>query len=102
MTYSRAAWQQLREKKKREAPPVEIEAIPAQPVIPPDATCVTATCGAARVWLIRDGCRWLMFVGSRKAESRRRDFASPFLTHAMRTAEAWYGAPDDGWRAGEK
>lgn len=66
--------------------------------IPADAACVTADCGRTRVWLVRDGERWLMFAGSRKASGRRRDFASPFLAHAIRTAEQWYGAPSGAWR----
>lgn len=63
-----------------------------------DSNCV-ADCAGTKVWLVRDGERWLMFVGSRARGGRRRDFASPFLAHAMRTAEQWYGAPKDGWRA---
>ncbi len=67
--------------------------------IPPGATCVTGECCGTRVWLVKDGERWLMYVGSRKTGRRRRDFASPFLGHAIRTAEQWYGTPDAGWRA---
>jgi hypothetical protein len=37
-------------------------------------------------------------LAEEKAGSRRRDFASPFVEHAMRTAEAWYGPPASGWR----
>jgi hypothetical protein len=40
-----------------------------------------------------------MFAGSRGASGRRKDFASPYLEHAMRTAELWYGMPAEGWRA---
>ena len=69
------------------------------PATPVDASCVASNCGGTRVWLVRDGDRWLMFAGSRSASSRRRDFASPFLAHAIRTAEQWYGAPAGGWRA---
>jgi len=72
-----------------------------RPPIPPDAAGATATCGSTRVWLVRDRDRWLMFAGSRTAGGRRRDFASPFLEHAMRTAESWYGPPANGWRAEE-
>lgn len=77
--------------------PFEKDAEPAvaNPV-PEEAQCVTAVCGNTHVWLVRDGDRWLMFAGSRA--SRRRDFASPFLAHAQRTAEAWYGPPAGGWR----
>lgn len=59
----------------------------------------TALCRDAAVWLVRQGSRWVMFAGSRQPEFRRKDFASPSLDHAKRTAEAWYGAPKDGWRA---
>jgi hypothetical protein len=76
--------------------PIVIENRAAGPVIPVDAECVSADCGGTRVWLARDGDRWLMFAGSRK--SRRKDFASPFLEHAIRTAEQWYGAARDGWQ----
>ncbi len=72
------------------------------PAIPADARCVAATCGATHVWLIRDGERWLMYVGSKKAVNRRTDFASPHRDHAIRTAELWYGAPAAGWRAEAK
>jgi hypothetical protein len=83
--------------------PVAIEARPGSeaPGAPADASCVAGDCSGTRVWLVRDGDRWLMFAGSRSARGRRRDFASPFLAHAMRTAEQWYGAPADGWHASE-
>jgi hypothetical protein len=71
----------------------------AKPAIPADATCVAGECGGTRVWLVKDGERWLMFVGSRKANGRRRDFATPYVEHAIRTAEQWYGAAGGGWRA---
>jgi hypothetical protein len=66
------------------------------PALPEDARLVTAICGNTRVWLARDGDRWLMYAGSR--HSRRRDFASPYLAHAQRTAAAWYGPPAGGWQ----
>jgi hypothetical protein len=66
------------------------------PALPEDARLVTAVCGQTRVWLARDGDRWLMYAGSR--HSRRRDFASPYLAHAVRTAEAWYGPAASGWQ----
>jgi len=72
---------------------------PSQPKTPPlDASAYCADCGGTRVWLFKDGDRRLMFAGSRKASSRRRDFASPFLEHAIRTAESWYGQAAGGWR----
>lgn len=83
--------------KWRATMPVAREEMPAgAPAIPVDATCVAAECGCNRVWLVRDGERWLMFAGPRTAAGRRRDFASPFLAHAIRTAEQWYGAPVAG------
>ncbi len=81
------------------APLVREEKPEAKDAIPADATCVAGECGVAAVWLVRDGERWLMFVGSRKAGGRRRDFASPCLEHAILTAERWYGVPGSGWRA---
>jgi hypothetical protein len=71
----------------------------ARPNFPPGTDCVVGVCGGTRVWLVKDGDRWLMFAGSRKASGRRRDFASPFMGHAIRTAEQWYGPAADGWRA---
>jgi hypothetical protein len=80
--------------------PISVEPVAAEEVqVPADATCVAGTCGGIRVWLVRDGDRWLMFAGSRNASGRRRDFASPFLGHAIRTAEFWYGSPVNSWRA---
>jgi hypothetical protein len=81
--------------------PIAREAKPqdAKPAIPADATCMAGECGGTRVWLVKDGERWLMFVGSRKANGRRRDFATPYVEHAIRTAEEWYGAAGGGWRA---
>ena len=77
----------------REARPEDKSAIPA------DAECVVGECGGVKIWLVKDGQRWLMYAGARKAGGRRRDFASPFLAHAIRTAEQWYGLAADGWRA---
>jgi len=81
--------------------PVALEVRPANgaPTIPADAAEITGDCGGTRVWLVIDSGRWLMFAGSRGAGGRRRDFASPFLGHAIRTAEQWYGAPTGGWHA---
>ena len=78
--------------------PISVESVPSSnAAIPADADCVTGDC-SVRIWLVRDGDRWLMFAGSRGPSGRRRDFASPFLGHAIRTAEFWYGAPAHGWR----
>ena len=78
------------------APVLRAESTPG---LPEEARLVTAVCGKTRVRLARDGNRWLMFAGSRK--SRRNDFASPFLEHAIRTAEQWYGSPVSGWQVEE-
>ena len=63
-----------------------------EPSLPVDADCVTAICGGTKVWLVREGDRWLMYAGARRAAGKRRDFASPSQEHAIRTAEQWYGA----------
>lgn len=76
--------------------PLAVDASPKPS--PLDASAYSADCGGTRVWLAKDGDRWLMFAGSRKAGSRRRDFASPFIEHAMRTAEVWYGPAASGWQ----
>jgi hypothetical protein len=83
------------------APVVREEKWPDQsmPFLLANTTCVTGECGGRRVCLVKDGERWLMYVGSRKAGGRRRDFASPFPGHAIRTAEQWYGVAGSGWRA---
>jgi hypothetical protein len=78
----------------REDPPAD-----ARLAIPAETVCVAGACGERRICLIKDGERWLLFAGARKAGGRRKDFATPFLAHAIRTAEAWHGAPRDGWRA---
>lgn len=79
--------------------PVVSDPVEQEPAMQCGADCVSALCGGTRIWLARDGGRWLMFAGSRKANGRRKDFASPFLAHAKRTAEHWYGAPATGWHA---
>ena len=65
--------------------------------VPRGATCLAGECGGTKVWLVKDGDRLIIFAGSRKAHGRRRDFASPYVGHAIRTAEQWYGAAG-GWR----
>jgi hypothetical protein len=74
--------------------PIKVDPAPASPSLP-EATAYRATCGSTPVWLRKAGDRWLMFAGTQK--SRRKDFASPFLEHAIRTAEAWYGPAVGGW-----
>ena len=83
--------------KWRATAPITVEQ-PTTPRLPPDARCLTADCGGTKVWLVKNGDRWLMYAGSRSAAGRRRDFASPFLEHAIRTAEQWYGVPSGDWR----
>ena len=92
------AWEKWRATAPVEADAPEQE----QAAISASANCIGADCGGTRVWLAREGERWLMFVGGRRAGNRRKDFASPFMEHAIRTAEAWYGAPAGGWRREER
>jgi hypothetical protein len=80
------------------APVVREGKSPGQIVDATPATCVAGDCGGIRIWLVKAGERWLMYARSRKGSSRRKDFASPFLEHAIRTAEQWYGVPPGGWR----
>ncbi len=75
--------------------PVTIDPAPPSAALP-DAAAYRATCGSTPVWLRKDGDRWLMFVQTQRR--RRLDFASPFLGHAIRTAEAWYGPAAGGWQ----
>jgi hypothetical protein len=75
---------------------------PAKPEYPTDADCIVSECGSTRIRLARDGERWLMSTRPRKAWRRRKDFASPFLAHAVRTAAQWCGAPAAGWRLAER
>lgn len=79
--------------------PIKVDPAPASLSLP-EATAYRATCCSTPVWLRKDGDRWLMFAGTEK--SRRRDFASPFLEHAIRTAEAGYGPAADGWHPVER
>lgn len=78
---------------------ITVDPEPASPALP-EAAAYRAACGSTPVWLRKDGDRWLMFAGT--AKSRRRDFASPFLEHAIRTAETWYGPAADGWHPVER
>ena len=44
--------------------PISVESVAAEETpIPADATCVAGACGGTRVWLVRDGDRWLMLRG---------------------------------------
>ena len=82
--------------------PIQCDQEPAKPEYPTDADRMVNLSGSTRIRLVKDGERWLMFTGSRRAWRRRKDFASPFLEHAVRTAEQWYGAPAEGWRLEKK
>ena len=77
--------------------PVAIEEQPPQSVSA-SATGAMAQCGATTVWLVQDGSRYLMYAGAKDAAHRRRDFASPYIEHAMLTAELWYGPAAGSWR----
>jgi hypothetical protein len=63
---------------------------------------LTAACfrGNVRVEMRRSGAnRWYIWVGVGLGRLiRRTDSATPFLEHARRTAEHWYGEPIDGWK----
>ena len=82
--------------------PIQCDGEPDKPKYPADAKRMVSVCGNTRVRLVKDGERWLMFTRPRRKWRRRRDFASPFLDHAVRTAEQWYGAPAAGWRVEER
>jgi hypothetical protein len=66
-----------------------------------EAGCYRAVCGSTHIWLVRSGSRWLMSADSGDGRERVRSFASPWLSHSMRTAESWFGPPRDGWQADE-
>lgn len=78
--------------------PLAVDPEPASRALPNSAAYI-ATCGSTLVRLARERGRWLMFAGTR--QTRRKDVASPFMEHAIRTAEAWYGPAADGWHAAE-
>jgi hypothetical protein len=77
--------------------PIAVQTTEQNVCLPDGARCITAECGSTKVWLAKEGDRWLMYANSRRASDRRKDFASPFLEHAVRTAEQWYGAPVYDW-----
>ena len=82
--------------------PIQCDEEPAKPEYPTDAIRIVSACGSTQPRLVKDGERWLMFTRPGRAWRRRKDFASPFLEHAVRTAEQWYGAPAAGWRVEER
>jgi hypothetical protein len=82
--------------------PIQCDEEPAKPEYPTDADRMVCLCGSTRIRLVKDGERWLMLTRAGRSWHRRKDFASPFLEHAVRTAEQWYGAPAAGWRVEER
>lgn len=78
-------------------PPYTVE--PAAGSIPREATRAWAVCGSTTIELRSDGARWLMWVKVGTQYHRRKDYASPSVAHAQRTAEEWYGKARGGWRA---
>jgi hypothetical protein len=82
--------------------PILCDEEPAQPKYPTETDCIVSECGSTGIRLVKDGERWLMSTRAGKAWRRRKDFASPFLDHAVRTAEQWCGAPAAGWRVEER
>lgn len=85
---------------------VHIERDPAPVKRVPDgmASCLIAVCGRTEVWLVNEAGTWRMFAYTSDSSTRQRrpDFASPFLEHAIRTADLWYGPPADRWREEER
>ncbi|MEJ5370250.1 MAG: hypothetical protein WHT08_18215 [Bryobacteraceae bacterium] len=70
----------------------------APPTTPePEPSHLRAVCGRTPVEIRRDGTRWLLYAGA--PLERVRPFATPFLGHARREAEARYGAATSGWRS---
>jgi hypothetical protein len=75
--------------------------LPVQPEAKPVA-CVATLQQNVQVELRRDNpSRWSMWITESNLRARRKDFATPFLDHAKRTAEHWYGAPINGWHEPE-
>lgn len=56
--------------------------------------------GGVQVELRSEHGRWLMWFAQDGKTERRRDFSSPSVEHAKRTAEHWFGTPVKGWSAG--
>jgi hypothetical protein len=62
--------------------------------------CVASFVGGLQVELHRENrSRWLMWEVRDGRKTRRRDFASPYLDHAKRTAAFWYGEPVEDWQS---
>jgi hypothetical protein len=86
-----------------------LEAEPAEPPAPslPPAPPVAAVektealfADNLHIQLRQDGGgRWMIWFSHGAAWRRRKDFATPFLDHARRTAEHWFGAPVSEWHA---
>ena len=68
-------------------------ALPAEQ--PEPERLAVAFCGGKRVEVRRDGTRWALYVG--EPPKRVEPFATPFYSHAVRTAEFWFGRPMGGW-----
>ncbi len=68
---------------------------PAAPA--PEPSRLRAVCGGRPVEIRRDGTRWLLYTGA--PLERVRPFATPWLPHAKREAEARYGAATSGWQS---
>lgn len=74
---------------------------PRAPAPPPPepAACVAEFSGGVQVELRRENTnRSLMWKCKDGQRTRKKDFASPSLYHAKRTAAIWYGDPVSEWK----
>jgi hypothetical protein len=89
-----------------------IELVWSEPVLPAtnsvnpaapasDEQCTEATfAGSVTVQIRPYGPnRWSLWFTHGAAWRKRKDFATPYLDHARRTAEHWYGPLLDSWHA---
>jgi hypothetical protein len=80
-----------------------LDAYRPKPPVPPEpepVACIADFSAGIQVELRTDGGhRWLMWELRDGGRIRRKDFASPFLDHAKRTAAHWLGEPTSDWRA---
>ena len=74
---------------------------PAEPPrVAEEITRYAATCGSTRVILAREAAaRWTMYIDAKRKKNRVRPFATPFLSHAQRSARIWFGEPAGAWEA---
>ena len=76
----------------------QVTAVEAPPPKPEDRRTCAVFAGGVQVTLrLEANSRWLMWVEHYGTRRRRKDFASPSLDHARRSAEHFYGVPVSGW-----